>query len=146
MSERDITIAIGGCRTGVFGDAVDCADIRDFALPPIAGKRRVVVFTSSVTDLRGVTSALDAARLAHRIVVMRMGEARTRGRFELLREATGWPYLPQIFLDGSFLGGEKELYGHPLILETLPAELRQGINSQLVDSRRARAGPAKERQ
>jgi len=65
----------------------------------------VVIFRSTLTDLGPVPRLLARRGIAWREEVMGMGSAAERERFRALKAATGWPTLPQIFVDGELLGG-----------------------------------------
>lgn len=109
----------------MFRDAIDCAEIGNFLLREVVTRSRVVIFISGITDIRGITTALGRRKIPHSVVLMRMEDERARDRFHLLTEATHWPYLPQIFIDGEFVGGDLEFYRHPLIARTPPAQPRK---------------------
>jgi len=66
---------------------------------------RVVVFRSPVTDLGGLDLLLDRRGTRWRSVELAMGEARNRERFSELCRYTGHSTLPQVFIDGHFVGG-----------------------------------------
>lgn len=82
-------------------------------LAELIGSARVVVFRSGLTDTRMLLHWLQREGIDHREVTMGMGSGVERDRFHRLRGWTGWPYLPQIFVDGVFVGGADELYAHP---------------------------------
>lgn len=105
-------------------DVVDCTEIQNFLLREVVLRDRVVVFASSITDIRAISLALARRRLSHCVVLMRMEDERTRDRFHLLTENTHWPYLPQIFFDGEFVGGDIELFKDPRITQQ-PGPRRQ---------------------
>lgn len=137
-------------RHSVSGDLVACEDIDDFLLPAIAGGRRAVVFVSRITDTRNVASLLSSAGLSYRIVVMCMDDERSRERYRLLSDATGWRYLPQIFIDGSFVGGDLEFGEHPAVVKGLLHGPRTAVIrrrypplAQTIDRHRARARRSK---
>ena len=83
-------------------------------LAELVASARVVVFRSGLTDTRMLVHRLERDGIDHRIVTMGMGSGVERDRFHRLRDWTGWPYLPQVFVDGSFVGGADELLAHPL--------------------------------
>jgi glutaredoxin-related protein len=69
----------------------------------------VVVFRSGVTDVRALRDWLERNQIAYREVEMPMGSSEQRARFHALQRMTGWKTLPQVFMGGEFLGGEREL-------------------------------------
>ena len=77
---------------------------------------RVVIFTSPLTDVRGMTERLATLGILHQVICMSMGDRSARSRFKVLQRYTDWPYLPQVFIDGRFVGGYDEFYAHPLIV------------------------------
>jgi len=77
---------------------------------------RVVVYQSPVTDVREILGLLGRCGASHRTVVLAMGSHRDRDRFHALQAFTGWETLPQVFVDGQFIGGEAELRRHPVTL------------------------------
>lgn len=88
----------------------------DSELVRLTRQARVVVFHSPVTDLGGIDTALDAAGVAWERVELGMGDATNRERFHALQAMTGRKSLPQIFVDGRFVGG----------VEALPSALDHG--------------------
>lgn len=66
---------------------------------------RVVVFRSPVTDMAGLRRLLDEQGEPWRDVELGMGEAANRDRFQRLKALTGHTTLPQVFIDGAFVGG-----------------------------------------
>jgi glutaredoxin len=83
------------------------------ALRRDAGSAPVVVFASGITDVRELVSRLDELEIEHRIVTLTMSDSASRDRFHVLEEWTGHRTLPQVFLDGRFIGGPTELLAHP---------------------------------
>jgi glutaredoxin len=83
------------------------------ALRRDASSAPVVLFASRITDVREPVARLDELGIDHRIVTMSMGNAASRDRFHVLEEWTGHKTLPQVFLDGRFIGGPTELLAHP---------------------------------
>jgi len=79
----------------------------------LAGSARVVVFRSNLTDTRMLIHWLQREGMDHREVTMGMGSGVERDRFHRLRDWTGWPYLPQVFVDGRFVGGADEFLADP---------------------------------
>ena len=88
----------------------------DSELTRLAQQARVVVFHSPVTDLGGIDTALDAAGADWSRVELGMGDAANRERFHALQAMTGRKSLPQLFVDGVFVGG----------VESLPRALDRG--------------------
>lgn len=66
---------------------------------------KVVVFRSPLSDLGGLDRLLRRRGIQWRDVELGMGERENRARFELLRQYTGHATLPQVFVDGRFVGG-----------------------------------------
>jgi len=87
---------------------------------------RVVVFVSNLTDARPVTQRLEAAGIPFHLEVMGMGVPAMRRRFQELEARTAWPTLPQVFVDGHFVGGIEETLVHPLLAgrSGLPERIR----------------------
>lgn len=96
-------------------NVLDCTEIQNFLLRDVVSRDAVVVFASSITDIRALCMTLARERLSHCLILMRMEDERTRDRFHLLTETTHWPYLPQIFIDGEFVGGDLEFFKDPRI-------------------------------
>lgn len=71
----------------------------------LARSEKVVVFRSPLTDLGGLDLALARRGTKWRSVDLAMSERDNRERFEALRRYTGHPTLPQVFIDGEFMGG-----------------------------------------
>ena len=82
-------------------------------LAELVASARVVVFRSGLTDTRMLVHRLERDGIDHRIVTMGMGSGVERDRFHRLSEWTGWPWLPQVFVDGVFVGGADELPAYP---------------------------------
>lgn len=82
------------------------------ALRELIASARVVVFCSNLTDVRPIMTRLDRLGVPRRLVVMGMGSLHMRRRFHALESLTGWKLLPQIFVDGRFLGGYEEFFAH----------------------------------
>jgi len=82
-------------------------------LAEIINGSRVVVFRSNLTDTRMLIHWLQREGVDHREVTMGMGSGVERDRFHRLRDWTGWPYLPQVFVDGRFVGGADEFLADP---------------------------------
>lgn len=90
------------------------------ALRRDAASAPVVLFASRITDVRELAARLDELEIEHRIVTMSMGDAAARDRFHVLEEWTGHKTLPQVFLDGRFIGGPTELLAHPRLAGGAP--------------------------
>ncbi len=69
----------------------------------------VVVFHSPVTDLAGIDDALIEAGVDWTRVELGMGSASNRALFHGLQAMTGRQSLPQLFVDGRFVGGIEAL-------------------------------------
>jgi glutaredoxin len=91
------------------------------ALKADAASAPVVVFASRVTDVREILDRLDAVGLEHRVVTLAMRDPSQRERFHVLEEWTGSRVLPQVFLDGHYIGGPKEFLSHPRLQGPTPA-------------------------
>lgn len=76
----------------------------------------VVIFRSRLTDVRPLRAWL-ARHPAIRVreELMEMGSGEQRERFQGLKARTGWETLPQIFVNGVFVGGQVEFFGHPVV-------------------------------
>lgn len=86
---------------------------------------RVVVFCSNLTDVRPVTARLKRFAVPYRLVTLGMGHSRMRRRFHALESLTGWQQLPQIFVDGRFIGGYEEFFAHDFgAPDSIPAPAR----------------------
>lgn len=83
------------------------------ALRRDASSAPVVLFASPITDVRELVQRLDELEVEHRVVTLSMSDAAARSRFHVLEEWTGHRTLPQVFLDGRFIGGPTELLAHP---------------------------------
>src|SRR5690606_34564443 len=83
------------------------------ALRRAASSAPVVLFASPLTDLRELEARLAELGLERRVVTLSMSDAASRDRFRVLEEWTGRKTLPQVFLDGRFIGGPTELLAHP---------------------------------
>lgn len=86
-----------------------------------AAAERVVVFRSGLTDVSRIEAALGTAGVAYRVEDMPMASQAMRERFRRLKDETGWPTLPMIFVDGEFVGGETELLRHAVLGNGGPA-------------------------
>lgn len=65
----------------------------------------VVVFHSPLTDLGDLPALVDNRSASVHYVTLGMGSAAERARFHELSAWTGHATLPQVFVDGRFLGG-----------------------------------------
>lgn len=90
------------------------------ALRRDANSAPVVLFASRITDVRELESSLDELDIGHRTVTLAMGDAAARERFHVLEEWTGCKTLPQVFLDGRFIGGPTELLAHSKLAGEIP--------------------------
>ena len=70
----------------------------------------VVVFRSPLTDTRMLVDWLGRHGVPHTEVILSMASWEERERFHELRALTGWETLPQVYVHGEFVGGERELY------------------------------------
>ncbi|RZU98028.1 DUF3429 family protein [Spiribacter vilamensis] len=77
-------------------------------LEDLAASAEVVVFHSTVTDLGGLDELLEASGRDWRAIEMGMGSAENRERFAGLKALTGSATLPQVFIEGRFVGGLRE--------------------------------------
>ena len=85
------------------------------ALGRIARCEQVVIFTSPLTDIRMIVHYLVKRRLPFKVIEMSMGSSHERLRFRDLCKMTHWDLLPQIFIDGEFVGGLNEFFDHARI-------------------------------
>jgi len=90
------------------------------ALRRDASSAPVVLFASRITDVRDLVTRLDELGLDYRLVTLSMGDRAARERFHVLEEWTGHHTLPQVFLDGRFIGGPTELLAHPRVAGGVP--------------------------
>lgn len=74
-------------------------------LKDLAASAEVVVFHSTVTDLGGLDELLESSGRDWRAIEMGMGSADNREQFARLKALTGSTTLPQVFIDGRFVGG-----------------------------------------
>lgn len=82
------------------------------ALKADAASADVVVFASRISDVRDIVARMEDLEVPHRVVTMAMGDGEQRDRFHVLEEWTGWRTLPQVFVNGQFIGGPWELLNH----------------------------------
>lgn len=90
------------------------------ALRQDAGSAPIVLFASRLTDMRELEGRLDELGAEYRVVTMSMADGAARDRFHVLEEWTGHHALPQVFLDGRFIGGPTELLAHPRLAGGVP--------------------------
>lgn len=90
------------------------------ALRRDASSAPVVLFASRITDVRELVVRLDDLEMEYRLVTLSMGDQAARDRFHVLEEWTGHHTLPQVFLDGRFIGGPTELLSHPRVAGGVP--------------------------
>jgi glutaredoxin len=90
------------------------------ALRRDAASAPVVLFASRLTDVRELQHRLDELDIEHRVVTMSMADGAARDRFHVLEEWTGHRTLPQVFLDGRFIGGPTELLAHARLAGGVP--------------------------
>ena len=74
-------------------------------LRKLAESAEVVVFHSPVTDLGGLDELLEQSGRQWRAIEMGMGSAENREQFHRLKTMTGCATLPQVFINGRFVGG-----------------------------------------
>lgn len=91
------------------------------ALRRDASSAPVVLFASRITDVRELVQRLDELQVEYRLVTLSMSDSTSRDRFHVLEEWTGHRTLPQVFLDGRFIGGPTELLAHPRLAGGVPA-------------------------
>lgn len=86
--------------------------VEDVEAPPdiaeLLRSARVVIFRSNLTDTRSLIAQLERDGVDYREITMGMGSGVERDRFHRLRAWTDWPLLPQVFVDGVFVGGAEE--------------------------------------
>ena len=86
-------------------------------LVDIIGDATVVVFRSELTDTRTLLRWLQRRDVEHCEITMGMASEKERERFRRLRVWTGWQLLPQVFIEGEFIGGADEFFEHPFTRE-----------------------------
>jgi len=92
------------------GDHItDYEEMAGMSLPDIARSEKVVIFASGLTDTRMIVRILTDRGIPFRVIEMGMANSRSRVDFRRLCEMTDWHLLPQIFVDGRFIGGTDEL-------------------------------------
>jgi glutaredoxin-related protein len=93
----------------------DYEDLVGMPLIDIARSEKVVIFASGLTDTRMIVRYLTDRSVPFRVIEMGMGSMRSRVDFRHLCEMTDWHLLPQIFVDGIFIGGMEEFFAHPTL-------------------------------
>jgi glutaredoxin len=71
---------------------------------------RIVLVVSPITDINLITRWLEGQGRDYYILELNMRSAESRESFEQLRRVTRWRSLPQIFIDGEFIGGMREFF------------------------------------
>lgn len=71
---------------------------------------RIVLVVSPITDTNLITRWLEGQGRDYYILELNMRSAESRESFEQLRRVTRWRSLPQIFIDGEFIGGMREFF------------------------------------
>lgn len=71
---------------------------------------RIVLVASPITDLGLITRWLAQRGLDYCRVELSMRSPESRADYEQLRRATRWRSLPQIFIDGNFIGGTEQFF------------------------------------
>lgn len=74
--------------------------------------RGAVIFHSPLTDLNGLPAEIRAHGYTCQQAELGMGDTRNRELFGSLRDYTGHGTLPQVFIDGVFVGGLGETREH----------------------------------
>lgn len=85
---------------------------------PRAGER-VHLVVSPLTDDRAIERWLQRHGWSYHRDVCSMAASADRLAFHQLRKLTGWQTLPQIFIDGDFIGGSDEFFAHPEVRQTV---------------------------
>ena len=83
----------------------------------LAKSAEVVVFHSPVTDLAGLDELLEASGREWRAVELGMGSADSREQFGRLKSLTGSTTLPQVFINGRFVGGLRDAEARILVAD-----------------------------
>jgi len=97
----------------------DYEDLVGMPLIDIARSEKVVIFASGLTDTRMIVRYLTDRRIPFKVIEMGMGSLRSRVDFRHLCELTDWQLLPQIFVDGRFIGGMDEFFAHPALSDEI---------------------------
>lgn len=100
------------------------ADNGSHSLEETARSERVVLFVSNLTDARPVIARLTALGVPYQTELMGMADPAMRERFQALQAWTGWTTLPQIFINGDFVGGIEEALAHPMLSPISPRSRR----------------------
>ena len=74
------------------------------------GAHRIVLVVSPITDVGLITRWLAQQGQEYCRLELSMGSPTSRAQFEQLRHATRWTCLPQIFIDGEFIGGTEQFF------------------------------------
>lgn len=92
-----------------FDTSVTSTDIdADAFIARAVDSASVVVFCSNVTDLGPIDRRMKGSGRSYQVVPMGMGSQLMRDRFHYLCGLTGRRTLPQVFVDGEFVGGYNE--------------------------------------
>jgi glutaredoxin-related protein len=86
------------------------------SLDDIAKSEEVVIFVSALTDVRMIVKCLLYLRIPFKVVEMGMSSIKDRVGFKRLCTETSWGLMPQIFINGQFIGGIDEFFEHPEII------------------------------
>lgn len=78
---------------------------------------KVVLVVSPLTDARQVTEWLDEHREPYELVTLSMASAENRETFRQVQQHTHWDRLPQIFIQGRYVGGIEEFFNDPWLRE-----------------------------
>lgn len=78
----------------------------------------VVIFHSPLTDLGGLDHDLNRRGRRWKAVEMPMGDPANRERYRTLERFTGQTTLPQVFVDGHFVGGIRAAREHLRVEDT----------------------------
>jgi len=65
----------------------------------------VVVFKSPVTEMDALRRALKARDIVFEEIELSMGDSDSRALFQELKQKTRYTFLPQVFVEGTFIGG-----------------------------------------
>ena len=103
-------------------------DLFGWSLSDISRSEKVVIFTSSITDLRMILKYLVDRDMPFRQIEMDMGIAHNREGFRDLCRMTDFELLPQIFINGHFIGGFVEFYEHAAIMDHIVNGKKPGHN------------------
>lgn len=71
---------------------------------------RIVLVVSPITDIGLIARRLAQLGLDYHRVEFSMRSPDSRAAFERLRRVTRWRSLPQVFMDGAFIGGIEQLF------------------------------------